>query len=661
MNPDPPNHPERAPGRPDRRRDGAAHVDPPGAPPGPGAGPADDGGQTLLIVALVLVVLSVSVGFAVDLGLLNRRAGQAQQAADAAALAVAVVAAETTDPTLLEEEAVELALANGFDGLDPDVGVEVEDLGDGRVRVVVTEQRIPMLFLGGLVGDRSVQRSAVARFAGCGRCELTLPLRAPLDAVDVSGSGDGFVPIPVGERIFAINHKTRPGAKVLICIDRLTNAPCPGYPKALTSVAGSGGTWGDMYTNVTPTAVAIGARIYYAGQRELDAGVGCWNTATDTSCGYVPLALLPALSNQQFSVRVGGPVVVDGDLYLISDDLRVHCVRVPELSPCLGYPRASGLAAAGLPPLVPLGGKSPPIDIQVVGSRLYAVQQYESTHTLGAVVVEPGGRLHCFDTALDAPCPGFGGGTGHVTTMGLSGSGAAGQLFVRRDTSAQPDGVCVNRYDRHECFGLDGAPLEPVAGLGALIHGTNFDVYRELDLGGRTFFPGGYLKHSTICWDWTTASGCGTTVWGATGDYGYALDGDCFIGLGHHAVFWSFDQEFERPCADASVEGELELRPCACRDGETRWADVVLRGADLAPGVDFSSFVVTLRNAATGELMASLDLLGGDGAVDLTFLDPSVDRLAVTVDAEAVGDHAWRDGEPPVLAFHIGDRPVLVE
>jgi Flp pilus assembly protein TadG len=74
----------------------------------------DDRGVVLVTTALVLVVLVVFVGLAVDLGLRRVTASKMQRAADAGALAGVVTLAQTGDMTAARAEAERMVALNGF-------------------------------------------------------------------------------------------------------------------------------------------------------------------------------------------------------------------------------------------------------------------------------------------------------------------------------------------------------------------------------------------------------------------------------------------------------------------------------------------------------------------------------------------------------------------
>ena len=78
-----------------------------------------------------------------------------------------------------------------------------------------------------------------------------------------------------------------------------------------------------------------------------------------------------------------------------------------------------------------------------------------------------------------------------------------------------------------------------------------------------------------------------------------------------------------------------------------------------------SSVTVTVRDAATGAVLKTGDLLDSGGTLDLSGIDPAA-HPSIAVDARAVsadGKDAWADGIPPriVVTWHADPRQLCVE
>ncbi|MDH4148467.1 MAG: hypothetical protein OEY23_25200, partial [Acidimicrobiia bacterium] len=577
-------------------------------------------------------------------------------AADAAALAGAVKLTGGGGMDAAREEVRAVLDQNGVD--TEAVRFDVQTQSGGRLRVTVDDPDVFMSFGRLFRSTMTIERSATAVVGGCGdTCPpVRVELAPPLGAISAAARGDGFQPIIVGARIFAINHHQGATNESLVCVDRRTNATCPGYPKVLSSMPG--GTVGDISTNYKPTADVVGERIYYAAQRPADVGVACFDTVTATSCGYVRLANLTRGSNS-YGTRAGGPVAVGGKLYAFTDDTRVHCIDPATMTFCSGYPKSSGATLAGYPPLdlADQRGDSRPIEPIALGTRIYSPLHYvEGTQR------HYGSVLHCFDTSAAAPCAGFAGGVGaaYLLTYDTGEFNGAGAVFLRYDRDLVPDGVCLSRQEEHNCVTLDGGPLGPVPGLSQYINGSVDRMMRPATLDGRTFFPD--RSGIATCWDWRTAGFCGQRTTSGTADYAYASDGSCIVGTGHSMKVFSFRPDFAATSSGAcgASGATLTLPDCLCSGGGVLRPTVTLSGADPRPGIEFTSFVVQAR-LPDGTVLGSYDLLNGIGVVDVRGVPADASDLTIAVQAEvAPGVDPWADATKPTVTVSYRSVPALV-
>ncbi|MDH4146832.1 MAG: pilus assembly protein TadG-related protein [Acidimicrobiia bacterium] len=634
---------------------------------------ADQRGASAAIVALLLTALLGAAALAIDVGHWYDRANQLHVAADAAALSGVAVRTNGGDQAAVEAEVTKLLADNGIDAADPRYEITTTFVDVDQVRVEIVDRDVDVIF-GGIFGDRiDITRGSTAQLDVCkADCRRTVALPQPFVRLDGTGTGDGFTPLLVpGSRYFAINHKVRPlnasmqANKQLTCIDRTTNRLCAGYPKALSTVVGhDGNSAGDIFTNNRPTAIVIGARIYYQAQTASTFGLGCFDTATDTSCGFVGLANLAVSNRGTFYSRGGGPALAGGKLYLISHDLRWHCVEPSTMTQCASYPAPSGLADDGLPTVATSVALN---EVEIAGNRAYSVMHYGSQDSLGSV-------LTCLDLATDRTCSGFG-ESGHRTTLARTATGSTGgdgAIFVRYDSSAAPSGICMLRGSSQgmDCVDLNGRNHGVVSGLDPLLNptsGSTMDMYAELHVDGRSYFPEGWVRHATLCWDWRTQRSCGRAVWPTvpggpgtnTGDYGYAISGRCIVGLGHQNVWWAFDRELN-PCNDTSVT--IRVPKCVCSDGREKWGVLSITRVDLQQGVVFNSLVVTVR-LTDGTVLHTQDLVGTDGTIDLSTLPipAGVTELDIEVDGDVVaGVNPWAGADDPLVEFGVRAAPNLV-
>ena len=206
-------------------------------------------------------------------------------------------------------------------------------------------------------------------------------LLQPLLPVSQGTGGDGWIPIVAGNRIYAIFHHMGPNVPVLSCIDRTTNQVCPGYPKII----------GPYYTSNTPGGgVFFNNRIYFRVQSPTQFGLMCWDSTTNASCGFTPLANLPGNTPTQHD-RGTGPRAIGQRIFMVTDDHRVHCFDVATQALCPGYPVNSQLIQANVAPFQ-TGASSGFMDMEVDGTRIYA--------SIGGYAGGINGAyLHCFDTA----------------------------------------------------------------------------------------------------------------------------------------------------------------------------------------------------------------------------------------------------------------------
>ncbi|MFN0092083.1 MAG: pilus assembly protein TadG-related protein [Acidimicrobiales bacterium] len=648
-----------------------------------------DAGGVIVIVAVTLTVLLGMVAFSVDFGYWLDRAEHLQHAADAAALAGAVEKVNTGgDMSAAEAEARKVLEANG---VDPDeVSFSLSDEGAGKVRASVVDNDVQLFFSSLFKSDMSIGRNAEADYRRCGAsCVGEYDIPPPFVAINATGAGDGFTPVVVGDRIYAINHKTQPSTNTtmrqLQCADKSTNSICPGYPRFLHTTVGDNGTTGtDVFTNQTPDPVVVGTKIYYPAQRSNSGpgagrwGVGCWNAASDTSCGWLQLAGLTTPGDSQSNNRGGGLVVVGGNIYAMSDDGKVHCVNPASFTVCTGYPKTSGLPAFN-PALN--GNRAIPLDAEVVDTKVYWVVHHRATGTTTAAVAQNtvGSRIYCLDTATGATCAGFTGGYQIWPGSDALSYGGSGMIFRRFATNGVTvNGICSHLPTKHKCINLDGT--SPVSNpLGnylrqntAEMGSTALDIYREFYKDGRTYFPGGWLRGSTICWDWSTSGLCtglsanpkewpdapGAPVGTGPGDYGYTADENCMYGFGHNSQFWSFDENLN-PCGGTGVEATIPK--CLCTDGGARWGRVRIFDADLTAGSVFASFSITIKAPDSTVLLGPIEMVGTDGTLDLQSIATTYDNLVLDVEVQLISGvtSPWTAGTPPRVEVRVTDVPVL--
>lgn len=129
------------------------------------------GGYVLVEFAFLLVPLLLMVGLSVDVGYWYNRASDIQKAADAAALAGVVW---LPDVAKAETYARQAAARNGFVDGTNDVDIDVEPVGERRLRVTIEDKSVGSFFYKVLGGrDISLTRDGLAEYV------LPVPLGSP--------------------------------------------------------------------------------------------------------------------------------------------------------------------------------------------------------------------------------------------------------------------------------------------------------------------------------------------------------------------------------------------------------------------------------------------------------------------------------------------------
>ena len=516
---------------------------------------AKERGATAIVICALLFGLMGAVALAIDVGSWYQRSSQLQKAADAAVLSGVATKVEGNNVTLAEQRAREIIAQNGID-LNEEITlangtkvkrikVEIVHPRDDQYQVLITDRRMDVYF-GRAVGLDALSRSSTAQLNVCtAECYQKVDIPKPHLALNTTGSGDGYLPIYVegDSRLFAINHKVNSGsntasatAQQLICIDRFTNAVCAGYPRSLQTAAGNSGTSGstNVFTNNRVAAVVVGRKIYVGAQGTVGTksyfGINCWNTANDTSCGFAPLAEL-AKGSGTYPNRGGGPVLVNGKLYAVTDNGKIHCVNPSDLSYCAGYGTSSGTGSYTSGVNTALKTATPaypdyvmsqnsvdqplmPIDHELIGQKIFWTMHYRTQKwTSGALSGQyVGSLLHCWDVATGAPCSGFG---VKVLPWRLdTTAGGDGSVFVRYNTGLVGEGVCVMKMGAgYKCYGVNGSELGSLTSALHTKFSNNLERYGEFYLDGRTYFAGQYNLSEVYCWNWATATSCGNQNW----------------------------------------------------------------------------------------------------------------------------------------------------
>ncbi len=391
-------------------------------------------GAALILVALTMVIVVSAGALAVDLSAMSRRGQTLQNAADAAALAGVRTWVETGDAAQAEAAVADILAQNAVGGAGTTAQVTFPSTNE--VDVTITDGE-PQNFLAGFAGGAAgVARGARAQFEMCDAdCTYEVEIPPPFRDVEAQGSGDGYKPIPVGNRLYAIHH----AGSQIVCIDRSTESTCWGSAATYAYPPGHGGRNPQM-----PHTVVHNNRIWWSASDSQGHKMFCWNTLTDVACPSPvlldPLPQATPLDNRD-EMRGGGTVMVDGRIFVFTDNHKVHCFDPNTVAVCPDYVggRDSGLGEANFPPNNPSNGNhGGSIDRVTHDGKIYWTLRIVNEEPLGTAVdctsplYEPDGAVVLRNVS-----------TGEYIAANPSGSGTemvidGNQSLARWDVSSRP-------------------------------------------------------------------------------------------------------------------------------------------------------------------------------------------------------------------------------
>jgi len=616
-------------------------------------------------MGLVLVILLAAGGLALDSTAISAQGQSLQSAADSAALAGVTEWAVSGDEAATNAVVAELMRQNGFASADG-FSWNTEFVSPSEVRVLLTDDD-PDVFLREAIGlgDIAISRFANANFTPCvPTCGSTVDVPEPLLAVNYNGSGDGYRPLLVEGKVYAVRHHDR----VIGCVDRSTSLPC--WPEKDRDLFPSGGKFTMNVTNPH----LFGSRIYYLGfqapwnQRGADFPsrgapqqggalyIGCWETKTDVSCGETFVT-----SNEGQGTLAG----TDDGLFVFTNDRKVHCFTPGTMTACAGYGAGLTTAAAAAT------WDQDPISVRNSTFRehqgkIYTTLAYEGHH-----------HIHCWDANSRLPCTGFGLTEVNDLDAGDSANDVwyEGRLFFSRLSDGTPHAICSTGRDGVDCLDFFGnADTAAEANLASFV--TTWDLpTNKIQSSGqhtyhpasnRTFFLSQTSVNETYCWDWSTGGGsCGLldNTDGAAIDplpYGYWPTTECLFGLGHAKVFFTITPDLDNGCDRGNLL--INVDPCDCQ-GALLWPEVNIRNDE-----EVEEFRVRVLNTAGAQIFPAttgewLDLTDADAELTLADIATSTDQLTIeVVVVPTLGGDPWGDGEFPGLEIvSPGFLPHLVE
>lgn len=605
----------------------------------------------MALVAATMVIMLVGGAIAVDVSALDRQGQVLQNTADAAALAGVAVWVDTGDQQAVRNIVNDLAAQNGLQGDEYQVDVTFPNSLEIEVDIVDSE---PDVFLGAVVGFGSeIGRDSTARLEVCDEgCNRIIEVPPPFNSVLAQGTGDGYIPIPIEDRLYAVNHHSF----TIECVDRETNTQCWNEKQLFdfpvhtfnvhhpyvhgTKIFYLG--WGDGNYSVSTRPVSYGS-LY----------LGCFDTATDTRCANHASIYAPG-----FGTMYG----TDDGIYVFTGNRKVYCFDPDTLVSCPGYSGGRNTALAYE------GGWG-----QWWENRSWNADRIEHDGKIyvGLSKRYGGVWVHCWDTNTHLPCSNFDARrVNNTSTSVWYGDWFSGRLFFFREQDGTPRSLCsIGNPTLWDCWYLaDGSHDTAAEGAMSTMSGSMGTMSGYLGrptyhaASNRLFLVGDYYDSNTHCYDFWDGSHCGsiynTSPWGEVITYGYTPEGNCLLGLGHNSIFFSLQIDMSGECTGGSRT--IDIEPCLCGD-VIKWPPIEAINTD-----NVELFDLRVRDPE-GNVLVPAD---GEGWVSI--LDDSISledisteheylTLELAVEPDASGVDPWA-ADPPSLLIGIADKdPRLTE
>lgn len=419
---------------------------------------------------------------------------------------------------------------------------------------------------------------------------MDVPVSSGGSATSNTGSGDGFAPIPVGSKIYGINHHAGSTAASgnINCWNASDLSPCWTSARSL-------GTVGNVrLTPNQPHTAVVNSIIYYPSTRYSNAtgsmtifGMGCWDTTTDTPCAFVDLPGTPsvpgnALTSGGNSDFYGVNRYVAGVQAVPGSTGRVLVFAVDRLY-CMDVSGSSPVACPGWTPAILPGASVSNTDLIVESS---------ATPTMAFVLYHPNAEstpfIACYSLSSGALCSGW-------TSVGAGSiSGARGwALSPYLDTSGNTLAVCAHFWSGGiKCVkATDGTEFTPAAAFTTLVQGDRmWEAFRIP--GTNKILYSHDNDGQSDCYDFGTGAACSGYAPGwsqaNTLDYGYAADPQnaaCLFGLGHANVVWRFASDTGSTAGacqqPTSPEKTFSLEDlfCGVKPKSATWTKITVEGA----------------------------------------------------------------------------------
>lgn len=521
----------------------------------------------------------------------------------------------------------------------------------------------------------------------------------PKSEIQLGGGtgGDGYRPIPYGDRVYAVFHHTISYGVAggdFQCIDATTGGLCPDFPalgisldSTQSTIAGAiADSTNDLMTPNSPLTYTDAQGRLYIPVYKTDgtAGISC------TQLGSVACAA-PYVST---GTGIAGPLLYSGGYVYMVNDVTAQVAKVD--------PATMTLVSNSADPDPTISWVSanrpyPSGDADIFGSKIYYVIDYAVLQAVnifdpnapGSKMVSYGSRLYCYDVTTGAACAGWTIQEVPATDTNLltTGDAAVTSVFEDRNTG----NVCVWRSTaslpptgQFYCYTATGAtapiPTNLLSTLSAQtsgFYGLTFEEYYDPTLN-QTYFPilGNYVvgqkyaDTSIACFNWTTNGPCPgfTTVhpFANVQDYGTIADDNvagCAWALGDKGTLYSYDlASGASPCLRVRTITTVDTRTGYYCDGRTDhvqgWNDVSFTPA--VDPVDWVSLVAIVKDASTGAVLKTIDLLTEAPGGVASISDISISAhpaIAVEFAGTAKNVDPWDTVFPQASVTFTGDAP----
>lgn len=491
--------------------------------------------------------------------------------------------------------------------------------------------------------------------------------------------GDGFQPIPVASagNVYSVWHhmpeRQQDGSYLYagaMCWKLSDLSACPGFPQEFTAAGAD-----RLITPNWPHAVVVGNKIYFPAGREeannttADFGIGCWDTASETACPFIPLPGNPTFTFFWSSISTtykGGlssaflaGLATDPAQpthLIVNAKNQLYCIDSTTSTSCAGWASSPPLSGVVNP-----GEYRDLIGEDIAGGRVFVEYNGDTSSS----------RIACRVLANGANCPGWaliGGSSEAILSPRTSryltisavpnGPPGSGSVAVCAHQAARGAPSCVKTadgttYSMPPIFSTPGSPFDGTGNSNSNSgnSGTGRYVIAPFHMpGGRRVLYSEYIYQTKPpCFDFATNAACAgfNPAWNSNNnnppnpvlndsrDYGYASDPTdpehCFLGLGDHEIIWRFrdDGAMGRGvCTQQHVQQIFNINDqfCAHKPKHVTWTNVEIVGrpTELVGGTivvkDSSGTVVqTITVTSANSYALNVPATGVDAALSVEF------------------------------------------